>query len=269
MVENKTKQEIESSLRRQVSRFLSEQSQADIQLAAFLKKIREKSVQKGWTAYLCGGALRDLHLQKRFPRDLDIVVAFSDLTNLRQEFSVFSPRSTALGGISLQVGKWSIDVWPLSETWALRQDVSQNVKDIHALLRTTFLNIDAVAVSLFPHGGERKVFFGGFVEAIENRILEINKEENPNPSVCIVKSLVLKEQLGFQIGTNLGNYIRKEVQKLRIEDLKRIYRKRYQGIVGSDKFLDENIYKLQKENMDVCRYFQKSTLNQLEFVFSK
>ena len=269
MVKVKTKQ-LETKLRKQVSRFLSEEIQKNRQLSAFFKKLEEKSLQQGWIAYLCGGALRNLVLGgKRLPRDLDIVINFASLGELEKEFSGFPCRPTNLGGICLQIHDWSIDIWPLSETWALKQNSQRKQADIFAFLQTTFLNIDAIAVQLFTRTKKKRdIYSNGFFEAIENKCIEVNLAENPNPSVCIVKALVLRYKFGFQMGAKLSTYILNELKKLNIDDLREIYRKRYQ-VAGLDTFLEDSIYELQKMDLSVCQNKKRNSCYQLEFTFSK
>jgi hypothetical protein len=269
MVKTKTKQ-LETKLRKQVSRFLFEEKQRNQQLSAFLKVLEEKSLRQGWTTYLCGGALRNLILEeKQLPRDLDIVINFASYEELKKEFSGFPSRPTNLGGICLQIQDWSIDIWPLSETWALKRIGQQKRDDIASFLQTTFLDIDAIAVQLFAKTRKkREIYSKGFFEAIENNCIEVNLAENPNPSVCIVKSLMLRYKFGFQIGPRLSKYILNESRNLNIDYLKEIYKKRYQ--ISDTSIFNDVIFELSvgKQTATGCSVKKHHRLkHQTEFSF--
>jgi hypothetical protein len=79
-----------------------------------------------------------------------------------------------------------IDVWPLGDTWALRQ-FRIGSGDFESLTRTTFLNVEGVIVDLSaPQRGRRRVYASGFFEALQTRVLDINLEENPYPELSAI-----------------------------------------------------------------------------------
>ena len=57
--------------------------------------------------------------------------------------------------------------------------------------KTTFLNVEAVAVELNPRPTRsRKLYESGFFEGVATETIEINLEENPFPDLCVARSLL-------------------------------------------------------------------------------
>jgi hypothetical protein len=76
-----------------------------------------------------------------------------------------------------------------------------------SLPRTTFLNVEAVAVEVWPERGHgRHVFENKFFKAVLSRTLEINGAKNPFPELAVVRSLSTAVRLDFGIGYNLTKF---------------------------------------------------------------
>src|SRR4051812_48642791 len=64
---------------------------------------------------------------------------------------------------------------------------------VKRLPETTFFNLEAIAVDVWPQIGKARSIYSGddqFFEGIITRTLELNRPENPFPGLCIVRSLV-------------------------------------------------------------------------------
>jgi hypothetical protein len=167
-------------------------------------------------AVFFGGTLRSLLVSRVFerrpgrPRDIDIVVAGASLDTLREYFSKILARQTRFGGLHLRRREWQFDVWPVNGTWAFQRDAGL-VPGFAALPSTTFLNLEAIAVDVWPGPGRRsRVIYSGddqFFDGIVSRTLEINREENPFPDLCVLRALVMAADLQFSIGARLAAYI--------------------------------------------------------------
>ena len=80
-------------------------------------------------------------------------------------------------------------MWPIQDTWAFkeRKVAGTGFSDYP---KTTFLNIEAVAIQLFSKRRQkREIYSKGFFEAIAERTIELNFEENPTPTECIIRAL--------------------------------------------------------------------------------
>jgi hypothetical protein len=163
-----------------------------------VRGIARKSARRRWSAFLIGGALRDLALSRgaRRPRDFDFVFCDVSRDELEAEFSYLSKaQTTSLGGLRFRHRDTVVDIWPLHETFSIKQ---KNTAQIEELIRHAFLNVEAIAVEILP--GKRKsrlVVENGFSDAVLQRTLDINHEDNPFPEVCFVKAI--RTAIGFNL----------------------------------------------------------------------
>ena len=162
-----------------------------------------------------GGTLRSLlvsRMQRRRlgrPRDIDIVVAGTTVESLKERFHELVARETRFGGLQLRRMNWQFDVWPLQQTWAFLQD-DVSAPEFSLLPATTFLNLEAIAVDVWPSPGRARCIYSGddqFFDGLLSRTLELNREDNPYPSLCVVRSLVMSSAIDFAIGPRLARYI--------------------------------------------------------------
>jgi hypothetical protein len=166
-------------------------------------------------AVLFGGTLRSLLAPRIFngkpgrPRDVDIVVSGVSVNLLKERFEQSLIRETRFGGLQLRRRDWQFDVWPLQQTWAFVRD-SVADPSFAALPLTTFFNLEAIAVDVWPRPGRSRQIYSGddqFFTGILTRTLEINREENPFPELCVLRALVMSSELSLRIGPRLARYI--------------------------------------------------------------
>lgn len=188
-----------------------------------------------WQAVFFGGTLRSLllsrlvHGQLGRPRDVDIVIQGPPLDILRELFGQLISRETRFGGFHLRDAGWEFDVWPLERTWGIVQD-RIDCPDFAYLPNTTFLNIEAAAIDIWPGGaGERQIYSGDdqFFRAIIDRVVEVNRVENPFPELCVVRSLVLVSELGFGMGPRLARFIAAHGPIISPGELESVQRRHY------------------------------------------
>jgi len=220
-------QDMEDKLRMRVRRFMSDKSSYGLPRQRILQTVRE-SAQR---AFLCGGAVRDIMLSTSrnnlVPRDLDIVLAYTNLEDVAAAFSEGVKRRNRYGGVSIEIKNWSLDIWLLNKTWAFENNYVE-VAGFSDFPKTTFLDIEAVAVELFAKKGrKREIYSKGFFEAILKRTIEINLEDNPNPTTSIVRALSVAKKLKFAIGRNLANYILHYSSRIDLQELANLYETRY------------------------------------------
>ncbi len=226
MVDSKTGK-LEDILRDRIGRFVDNRSNWCLHRHKALQKICKHDPN----AFLCGGAARDILLSHNYnpiiPRDLDIVLKYADLNKLSDSFVNSVKRWNCYGGVAIQIKDLSLDLWRLSETWASKKKYVE-VKGFVDFPKTTFLDIDSVAVQLFKGKGQkRKIYSKGFFEAILKKTIEINLEDNPNPAMCIVRSLRIANKFKFAIGPRLARYMISYTNQIEIEELAEIYQRRY------------------------------------------
>lgn len=200
-------------------------------IAQILRRLRDANVR----AVFFGGTIRSLTLSRlesgRFgrPRDVDIVVSGTTLEQLRKQFHDSIQRENRFGGIHLENMSWQFDMWPLERTWAFAR--SENLEPHFALLPfTTFFNIEAIAVDVWaPPGYARTIYSGDgqFFDGIIDRVLEINREENPFPLLCVARSLVFISMTGFSVGPRLARYLIQHAAGVSEDDLAEVQVRHY------------------------------------------
>ena len=207
----------------------------DIQWRSVIADMANDLKQEAIPAVIFGGTLRSLLLGRlsrrpRFgrPRDLDIVVAGASIDALREKLQEYVVRQTRFGGLQLQRGSWHFDVWPLDKTWAIVQDASLEA-NFEALPSTTFFNLEAIAVDLWAEPGRKRTVYSGddrFFDGLIDETIEINREENPFPALCVVRSLVFASTTGFSLGPHLAHYLsvhRESVSDSELEDIQHLH----------------------------------------------
>jgi hypothetical protein len=216
---------LKQQLRTRLGRFVGTYSKRHYpHLYSVLEDIRNNT----YTAFLCGGAVRDMLLcNNSIPRDLDIILGYVSREQLETLFPGHIKGKTSLGGLKLQVKDWSIDMWPIQDTWAFKEEKVPG-KGFSDYPKITFLNIDAIAIQLFSKRRQkREIYSQGFFEAIAERTIEINFEENPAPAECIVRALRIANKFKFVIGPRLARYMISYTNRMEIEELAEIYQRRY------------------------------------------
>ncbi|MFC1738662.1 hypothetical protein ACFL1G_06405 [Planctomycetota bacterium] len=231
-------QKLENDIRDRISRIVADNSSWCLPRYNALQKIRELDRY----AFLCGGAVRDILLANRqnsiVPRDLDIVLGYIEVEKVADSFSDSNKKWNCYGGVSVQLKDWSIDVWSLNKTWAFVEKHVEG-KGFSDFPKTTFLDIEAVAVQLFCRKlQKRKIYSKGFFEAILKKTIEINLEENPNPNTCIIRSLNVAKRFKFAIGPKLAKFIAHHARQTDLEELWKLYQIRYK----LDLLTFENFY---------------------------
>jgi len=180
-----------------------------------------------------GGTLRSLLLGRLLggrrigrPRDLDIVVADVSMSSLRERLEQHIVRETRFGGLKIKRNAWHFDIWPLCQTWAFKEDTSLSAS-FAVLPQTTFFNLEAIAVDVWVKPGGRRQIYScddRFFEGMLNQTIELNRESNPYPALCVVRSLVMATSTRFWIGPRLAEFLmraRDQVSDGELDDIQR------------------------------------------------
>lgn len=193
----------ERKLRKQLQGFLHDRGPHHAILSALWD-----SGKTDWGLFLFGGLLRDVFVLglKQRPRDIDVVVANGSSEELAGALQPYIRKRTRFGGFQLELSRWHFDVWPLQATWAFVHD-KRLAPSPQNLPKTTFLNVEAVAVSLGENGEIGDIFESGFFDAVHKRTLDINFEQNPYPALAAVRALATAARLQYSVSPRLANYI--------------------------------------------------------------
>jgi hypothetical protein len=243
MADDPINEGLERKLRQSISRFVSPSSESKQPLVAFFQSFRSY----GWAAVVFGGVLRDLMTGYGASqiRDVDIVVLNASVDDLARACQAWFRRRTRFGGLHLHAGAWPIDIWNLEKTWAFHTDRFE--PSFADLPKTTFLNAEAVAVSLFPDaGGGRSVYSHGFFECLRTRTLELNYSENPFPELSVVRSLFSALRLRYSLGPKLCAYISEIGKEVGVEQLEAIQRDHYGRVRCTGEYLRSWIERIRE-----------------------
>jgi len=225
-------------LREEVSSFCSQDGRG--WKKAIIDTIHEIR-RREWSAVFFGGTLRSLLLSRLNksgpgrPRDIDIVVNSVDIDDLHASFERFVSRETRFGGLQLKRVNWQFDVWPLQETFRLKE-MGVTSPTFSDLPSTTFFNIEAIAVDVWPKRGCSRQIYScddQFFRGVIHRTIEINCELNPFPELCVVRALVMAANLQWKVGPCLLAYLGKYGRNMSSWEFEDIQKKHY-GVVQWD-----------------------------------
>lgn len=218
---------LELRLRRKLSRLLMRPGE----MAAAVAVLKDWE-RRGMAPILFGGVLRDLVVlgRRHYPRDVDVVLQRGTIEGIVGDLSQKEYRVNRFGGIHLSVNRWSFDVWPLERTWAFTRD-STLAPTADNLPRTTFLDVEAIAVTF--NGPDRigQIISNGFFEAIESRRISINYRDNPFPALSAVRTLMTACKLHFAISADLARYFVNVVTERGVGELIRAQEHHYSKVI--------------------------------------
>jgi hypothetical protein len=166
---------------------------------------------------LLGGAVRDIYENgaSATPRDFDIVVD-APIGDLRKLGKYGNRKASTLNGFQVTHEGIKFDLWCLRETHAIRTASVGDKTDptFASLMPTTFLTLEALAIETRGKlAGEatpnppRIVHEGGFQQAWDNDLLQVNNPNNPFPIIQMVRVAGFVKRLGFTLATNLEDWI--------------------------------------------------------------
>lgn len=190
-----------------------------------------------WPAVFFGGTLRSLLVSRIArnkigrPRDIDIVLSGIRVHDIKVQFERYVSRETRFGGVQLVRKNWQLDLWPLDKTYAFHNGGSE--PQFPDLPKTTFLNLEAVAIDVWPQSGKPRAIYSGddqFFRGILTRTIELNNEDNPFPQLCVARALVIASDLQWKVGPKLIKYIRNHSEALSGSDFEEVQRKHYGAI---------------------------------------
>ncbi|MEM1590287.1 MAG: hypothetical protein QW175_07705 [Candidatus Bathyarchaeia archaeon] len=135
-----------------------------------------------------GGLIRDIALYgtKYFNSDIDLVI---DCTQTELDKKILENHPLAarnkFGGYRIHQESWTIDLWPIKETWAFKENLVE-FRDISSLLLTTVTNWDSVAYSF----KSRKIICSNhYLDDLKEGKIDIVLSTNPNKLGALIRLL--------------------------------------------------------------------------------
>ncbi len=212
------------SLKKRVIRFFESPKRADV--LDFIK-----SASLVGEVLVFGGLLRDIALfgVKNFNSDIDLVVdcAPSELFSFFNE-CMYKSRRNKFGGYRVEIAGWTVDVWPIRETWAFKNDCVM-FENRESLLLTTITNWDAIA---FSFEDKQIIAASSYLECLKIGELDIVMEYNPNPtgvlmriirSICDRQAQVLMPKIVKYLKRELPKWSATQIVSAQVDMLGKIY----------------------------------------------
>jgi hypothetical protein len=170
--------------------------------------------ERGWRPILFGGFVRDIAILGRryYPRDVDVVLINASTEDIMREFHPQSYHLNRFGGLRLDFHRWAFDVWPLEKTWAFTVDTSL-APIVENLPKTTFLDVEAVAVTLREQGKIERIYAHGFFEAVDRGCIGIGYRENPFPALCAIRAMIIACKLRYKVSSGVARYFVQAVRE--------------------------------------------------------
>jgi predicted nucleotidyltransferase len=212
------------AFKKRVVRFFNSPKRSDV--ADFIKRLSLFG-----EVLVFGGLLRDIALfgARGFNSDIDLVVDCSI-----EEMSVFFVTEASafsrnkFGGYRVEVGGWTVDVWPIRETWAFKhKHVLYEGRE--SLLLTTITNWDAVA---FSFKDKQIISSSSYLECLKMGELEVVLTENPNKAgvlirviraICDKRAKILMPRLLKYLKCELPKWTSSQIVVAQEELLGRVY----------------------------------------------
>lgn len=199
-------------LKRRVRRFLA----SGLYGRPEVRKLVDELGEFGEVAVF-GGMLRDLALagSKGFSSDVDLVIDAADWGKISQKLAAYRPDRNAFGGYRFNLQRWAVDLWPLSETWAVKAGhvCGESLSD---LVKTTFFNWDAIVFDLSKGAVHCEA---QYFKELHERMLRINLAVNPNPEGAAIRTLRLHIRHQATLSYELAEYTADVLETVGIERL--------------------------------------------------
>ncbi len=205
------------------------------ELSLLLDEYTQKS-----DVYVFSGIIRDFLLKRKKTRvrDVDLVVtAIPDVDALSKIWKKYKGQRNSFGGAKFQYENISVDVWEMGKTWGIVE--KKEVPSVDALINSSFFNCTAIVFNV-----KEKVFVynNHFSDFIENRILDIVYEKNPNQALCVVNSFLYMKKYDVTLSDRLKQWIR--VVSQNINDYEKAQETHYHKIIYSNKKIEKLIKQL-------------------------
>jgi hypothetical protein len=232
MVEDRQIETLKNVLRKEVALLCRNDNRFwKTAIARTIGEIKEKR----WPAVFFGGTLRSLLISRLTrdmpgrPRDIDIVLGGTTIEQLEHQFDQWIWRRTRFGGLALRRKGWQFDLWPVNETYAFKQ-TGEPEPEFADLPKTTFLNIEAIAVEVWPQPGRPRRIYSWddqFFTGILTRTLEVNRRDNPYSELSVLRALVMANHLKWKIGPRLGRFLARHGPRISPTELIDIQKNHY------------------------------------------
>ncbi len=169
----------------------------------FIRSLLDEKV----ACFLLGGAIRDA-IGNSHPRDLDIMIADGSEIVLKKIIGKYDIQYSvnSFQGYKLWFLKTTVDVWFMRNHYVFKDNVYSC--DKRYISQSTFLNYDSLVYDMTNKHLDSKYYD----KCIQNKEIDFIgkpaiKEKNPNPTLSVIKLLLVKKRNDFSISNRVSEYI--------------------------------------------------------------
>jgi len=151
-----------------------------------------------------GGMVREFAFgnARKFVSDIDLVT-LEEPIRIAKAISKYDPVLNKFGGFRFVVGKQKFDIWSLPDTWGFKHKFATGI-GFPDLLKTSFFNVDAACYHVRRC---ELICPDGYADCFNNRLLDINLAENPNPISMAHRTLNLARTHQLGLTKRLAQYV--------------------------------------------------------------
>lgn len=160
---------------------------------------------------IIGGSIRDIVVNRRSPRDIDIIVD-TDAVHIDDVFEGMKYTQNRFGGYKAVYNQKEFDVWSITNNWAFKSNILD--ASVENIPKGCFYNLDATYFNITTGVGDAHYFN----DALYRKQLDIVLDDeyiytNPFPEINIVRAIVLKRQYDVTFSEKVELYIKKWLEK--------------------------------------------------------
>lgn len=201
----------------------------------FVKKISKKN-----DIYIFSGVIRNFFLKKKEIRDLDIVV--TSIKKIENIIKKYSYTKNSFGGYKISVNNLNIDLWELTNTWALNYQPNLFEEDnLNLLHKTSFFNFSSI---VYNYNDEYFNFSKDFQQFLQTKKLDVVFPANPNISLCVINTVYYSEKFNLGFGTSLKKFLN-NLNLEKIDNLENVQIKHFGEVKYSNEFIINKITQIR------------------------
>jgi hypothetical protein len=154
---------------------------------------------------LIGGAIRDIALLNRMPRDFDIIINSLE-SDFDKAFDGYTMIRNRFGGYKVIIEDMQFDIWSIQSHWAFKLNlISTNVENIK---NTIFFNVDSLFLNLNNNFSESEYFNQAVINQELDIIMlpELRAHQLYKP-LSVVRSFILQEKYKLKFSYLLEEFI--------------------------------------------------------------
>lgn len=176
-----------------------------------------RSIEDRGDVILIGGAVRDIALKNKQPRDFDMIVCCKG-ADLQECMKGSSATKNRFGGYKMRIDDRIFDIWSIEDHWPVKKGIINEEKE--QIADGAFYNIDAICINL----SDNSFVCEGFNDAMRTMQLDIPLKGGSladQPHVLnIVRAYRIKKQWNLlfsdKVKRYIGEWIAREPHAMRI-----------------------------------------------------